>query len=54
MSSIYLDKLYFINYTGNQYKDLSKTSCLIKCKADIEFIKNLKNLPSLSDPPKKF
>ena len=56
LSSVYFDKLYIIGPTGDQYRE---TSCCadiglerINPKADIEFIKDIKDLPSLDKLPK--
>ena len=54
MSSINFDKLYFIDRTGDQNEDISKISCLIKYKADNEFFRDLKDLPSPSNLPKRY
>ena len=48
LSSIYFDKLYIIGPTGDQYKGLER----INPKADIEFVKDIKDLPSPDKLPK--
>ena len=48
LSSIYFDKLYIIGPTGDQYIDLER----INPKADIEFNKDIKDLPSPDKLPK--
>ena len=42
LASIYFDKLYIIGPTGDQYHGIER----INPKADVEFIKDIKNLPS--------
>ena len=48
LASIYFDKLYIIGPTGDQYNGLEK----INDKADIEFIKDIKDLQSPDQLPK--
>ena len=49
LSSIYFDKLYIIGPTGDQYEGVER----IKPKADIEFVKDIKDLPSPDKLPKE-
>ena len=46
--SIYFDKLYIIGPTSNQYEGVER----INRKADVEFIKDMKDLPSPDKLPK--
>ena len=48
LASIYFDKLYIIGPTGYQYHGIEK----INPKADVEFIKDIKDLPSPDKLPK--
>ena len=48
LSSIYFDKLYIIGPTGDQYYGIER----INLKADVEFIKDIKDLPSPDKLPK--
>ena len=48
LASIYFDKLYIIGPTGNQYQGLEK----INSKAVVEFVKDIKDLPSPDKLPK--
>ena len=48
LASIYFDKLYIIGPTGDQYHGIKR----INPKADVEFIKDIKVLPSLDKLPK--
>ena len=48
LASIYFDKLYIIGPTGDQYNGLER----INPKANIEFIKDIKDLPSPDKLPK--
>ena len=48
LASIYFDKLYIIGPTGDQYNGLER----INPKAIIEFIKDIKDIPSLDKLPK--
>ena len=48
LSSIYFDKLYIIGHTGDQYHGIER----INPKADVEFIKDIKDLPSPDKLPK--
>ena len=48
LASIFFDKLYIIGPTGDQYEDLER----INPKAIIEFIKDIKDLPSPDKLPK--
>ena len=48
LASIYFDKLYIIEPTGDQYHGIERTNP----KADVEFIKDIKNLPSPDKLPK--
>ena len=50
LASIYFDKLYIIGPTGDQYNGLER----INNKAIIEFIKDIKDLPSPDKLPKDF
>ena len=50
LASIYFDKLYIIGPTGDQYNGLER----INDNAIIEFIKNIKDLPSPDKLPKDF
>ena len=56
LSSVYFDKLYIIGPTGDQYRETSCSADIglerINPKADIEFIKDIKDLPSLDKLPK--
>ena len=42
LASIYFDKLYIIGPTGDQYHGIER----INPKADVQFIKDIKDLPS--------
>ena len=48
LASTYFDKLYIIGPTGDQYHGIER----INPKADIEFIKDIKDLPSPDKLPK--
>ena len=48
LASIYFDKLYIIGPTGDQYHGIER----INPKADVEFIKDIKDLPSPDKLPK--
>ena len=48
LASIYFDKLYIIGPTGDQYNGLER----VNPKANIEFIKDIKDLPSRDKLPK--
>ena len=48
LASIYFDKLYIIGPTGDQYHGIER----INPKADVEFIKDIKHLPSPDKLPK--
>ena len=48
LASIYFDKLYIIGPTGDQYHGIER----INPKADVEFIKDIKDLPSSDNLPK--
>ena len=48
MASIYCDKLYIIGPTGDQYQSLER----INPKAVVEFVKDIKDLPSPGKLPK--
>ena len=48
LASIYFDKLYIIGLTGDQYHGIER----INPKADVEFIKDIKDLPSPDKLPK--
>ena len=48
LTSIYFEKLYIIGLTGDQYNGLE----IINPKADVEFIKDIKDLPSPDKLPK--
>ena len=48
LASIYFDKLYIIGPTGDQYHGIER----INPKADVEIIKDIKNLPSPDKLPK--
>ena len=48
LASIYFDKLYIIGPTGDQYHGIER----INLKADVEFIKDIKDLPSPDKLPK--
>ena len=48
LASIYFDKLYIIEPTGDQYHGIER----INPKADVEFIKDIKDLPSPDKLPK--
>ena len=48
LASIYFDKLYIIGPTGDQYHGIKR----INPKADVEFIKDIKDLPSPDKLPK--
>ena len=48
LASIYFDKLYIIGHTGDQYHGIER----INPKADVEFIKDIKDLPSPDKLPK--
>ena len=48
LASIYFDKLYIIGPTGDQYHGIER----INPKADVEFIKDRKDLPSPDKLPK--
>ena len=50
LAIIYFDKLYIIGPTGDQYEGLER----INPKAIIEFIKDIKDLPSPDKLPKDF
>ena len=45
---IYLDKLYIIGLTGDQYEGVER----INDKGDVEFFKDIKDLPSPDKLPK--
>ena len=47
LASIYFDKLYIIGPTGDQYHGIER----INPKADVEFIKHIKDLPSPNKLP---
>ena len=42
LARIYFDKLYIIGPTGDQYEGVER----INDKADVEFVKDIKDLPS--------
>ena len=50
LSSIYFDKLYIIGLTGDQFEGVEsynrRSRNSVEPKADIEFIKDIKDLPS--------
>ena len=48
LASIYFDKLYIIGPTGDQYHGIER----LNPKADVEFIKDIKDLPSPDKLPK--
>ena len=48
LASIYFDKLYIIGPTGDHYRGIER----INQKADVEFIKDIKDLPSPDKLPK--
>ena len=48
MAIIYFDKLYIIGPTGDQYEGVER----INDKADVEFAKDIKDLPSPDQLPK--
>ena len=48
LASIYFDKLYIIGPTGDQYQGLEQ----INPKAGVEFVKDIKDLPSPDQLPK--
>ena len=48
LARIYFDKLYIIGPTGDQYEGLER----INGKADVEFVKDIKDLPSPDQLPK--
>ena len=48
MASIYFDKLYIIGPTGDQYEGVDR----INHKADVGFVKDIKDLPSPDKLPK--
>ena len=48
LASIYFDKLYIIGPTGDQYHGIER----LNPKADVEFIKDIKHLPSPDKLPK--
>ena len=45
---IYFDKLYIIGPTGDQYEGVER----LNHKADVEFVKDIKDLPSPGQLPK--
>ena len=48
LARIYFDKLYIIGPTGDQYEGVER----INDKADVEFVKDIKDLPSPDPLPK--
>ena len=54
LSSIYFDKLYIIGPTGDQYEGIDRLSrnSVHNDEADVEFIKDIKDLPSPDKLPK--
>ena len=48
LARIYFDKLYIISPTGDQYEGVER----INDKADFEFVKDIKGLPSPNQLPK--
>ena len=56
LASIYFDKLYIMEPTGNQYEGVEsynrRSRSSVDPKADIEFIKDIKDLPSPDKLPK--
>ena len=56
LARIYLDKLYIIGPTGDQYggvESYNRRSCnSVEDKADVEFVKDIKDLPSPDQLPK--
>ena len=57
MAGIYFDKLYIVDPTGDQYEGVesyNRQSCnSVDDKADVEFVKDIKDLPSPDQLPKK-
>ena len=56
VARIYFDKLYIIGPTGNQYEGVEsynqQSRNSVDDKADVEFVKDIKDLPSTDQLPK--